>query len=241
VPLFNYERFIRDCVKSILGQSYPNFELIVVDDCSPDNGYEVVQEMAEKDPRMRVIQLAENGGYSHAKNEGIIISQGEFITCLDADDMFTEHSLRCRVRALLKHGADFVHANALNVYGGMTLKDAVTMQKRKRKTPVIHAQTVMLKREVHQQHGLYDDSLRSRGDKEMWVRLFGPKGRGKHLVKKIFISDDVAYYRLHKRSMMSKRKRQRKLQRRVKAAYAVAVAERRKNGITEKNTRFLKT
>ena len=240
VPLFNYRKFIGECIKSVLRQTYANFELIVVDDCSTDESLLVAKEAAGDDERVIIVPLSENGGYSKAKNEGICISSGELITCLDADDMFTAKSLAKRVAAFRENAeVDFVHANALNIKGLMTMEESDAMKKRKRQNPVIHAQTVMLKRFVHEQFGLYDENLRSRSDKEMWVRLFGPGCEGKHKIKKHYLNADVAYYRKHQRSMMAKRKRNKKLQRTVKAAYNVAVEERQKNGITTDNTRFL--
>ncbi len=115
VPLFNYETYIGDCIRSIQNQDYKNYELIVSDDYSTDNSYQVAKSF--ECGNIKVIRMGKNLGYSKAKNEAIIISQGELITCLDADDMFTRKSISCRVRALLDKGASFIHARAITVQG----------------------------------------------------------------------------------------------------------------------------
>jgi len=110
--------------------------------------------------------------------------------------------------------------------------------KAKRQNPRIHAQTVMLKREVHQKFGLYDENLRSRSDKEMWWRLFGKNDQCEFKVDKKFIKTDVAYYRWHNQSMMANRRKDPSLQKRLTAQLEAAYNMRQK-GITKENTRFL--
>ncbi len=237
VPLYNYENFIRFCLKSILNQKYPNIEIIVIDDCSTDNSLFVAKKF--ECSNLKVIQMKKNSGYSKAKNEGIIVSQGDLITCLDADDMFTKNSIGHRVKVLDRTGADFVHANAITVNGNMTLKQCYALKKFKRQTPKVHAQTVMLKREVHKQFGLYDEALRSRSDKEMWVRLFGWGCAGPHLVRKVFSKKDVAYYRRHDQSMMKMRARKPSYNKILTKKLMKAIKMRAKGNITKENTRFL--
>ncbi len=238
IPLFNYERYIGDCIRSIQNQDYKNFELIVSDDCSADSSYQVAKSF--ECANIKVIRMEANLGYSKAKNEAIIVSQGEFITCLDADDMFTRNSISCRVKAILDQGVAFMHARAVNVRGDITLQQCYDLvPPYKRETPKVHAQTVMLKRKVHRKFGLYDEGLRSRADKEMWIRLFGKNCAGKHLVSKGSIKNDVAYYRKHKQSMMSKRRKNKKLQMMLTNQLQMAIKMRAKQGITRINTRFL--
>ena len=85
VPVYKAEKYLHRCVDSILAQTFTDFELILVNDCSPDNCGAIFDEYAKKDNRVRVIHK-ENGGVSSARNLGLDNAQGEWITFVDADD-----------------------------------------------------------------------------------------------------------------------------------------------------------
>ena len=86
VPAYNVAKYLPACIRSILRQRYKDFELILVDDGSPDGSGEICDAFAKKDSRVRVIHQA-NGGVSRARNEGIRASRGEWICFIDADDI----------------------------------------------------------------------------------------------------------------------------------------------------------
>ena len=86
VPVYKVEQYLHECVDSILGQTYRDFELILVNDGSPDNCGAICDEYAEKDDRVRVIHQ-ENRGLSGARNTGIDAARGEYITFVDSDDL----------------------------------------------------------------------------------------------------------------------------------------------------------
>lgn len=86
VPVYKVEAFLRPCMDSILAQTFTDFELILVDDGSPDNCGAICDEYAAKDSRVRVIHQ-ENGGLSAARNAGIEAASGEYLTFVDSDDM----------------------------------------------------------------------------------------------------------------------------------------------------------
>ncbi len=85
VPVYNVERYLDRCIESIVGQTYKNLEIILVDDGSPDNCGTVCDEWAEKDARIKVFHK-ENGGLSDARNYGVSYSNGDYITFIDSDD-----------------------------------------------------------------------------------------------------------------------------------------------------------
>ena len=241
VPLFNYQNFIKDCVKSIINQDYDNYELFIVDDCSRDNSYRKAKQFENK--RITVIKLDKNSGYSRAKNEGIVRSKGQFIITLDADDMMTKKSISRRVEAILNHNVEFVYANAFHVVGNIRLKECYNGRdfkiEKSKDLYNIHAQTVLIKREVYKRFGLYDEKLRSRSDREMWWRLFGKSNLDTPKVSSYYLDKCVAYYRCHPHSMWRKRKRNKKLDEKVIRQSEEAYELRRKEGTTRKNTRFL--
>lgn len=90
IPLYNKAQSVKSTILSVLNQSYKNFELIIVNDGSTDKSLEVVSEI--KDERMRIYSIP-NGGVSNARNFGISVSVYEYITFLDADDLWYENAL----------------------------------------------------------------------------------------------------------------------------------------------------
>lgn len=110
LPMYNAQRYIQSCVRSVLNQTFRDFELICVDDCSTDETLRLVVELAQKDSRIKVVRLAKNsGGASEPRNTGIRMSRGKYIGFLDADDMYTPTALEEMVIAAEKFQADVVH------------------------------------------------------------------------------------------------------------------------------------
>ena len=85
VPVYKVEPYLHRCIDSVLNQTFTDFELILVDDGSPDNCGAICDEYAAKDPRVRVIHK-ENGGLSSARNAGIDIARGDYLSFVDSDD-----------------------------------------------------------------------------------------------------------------------------------------------------------
>ena len=85
IPVYNAKNYLVRCLQSIISQAYKNFEVILVDDGSTDNSYEICQDIANKDKRFIVVTQT-NSGASSARNRGIEIAKGEWITFIDADD-----------------------------------------------------------------------------------------------------------------------------------------------------------
>ncbi|MER6687428.1 glycosyltransferase family 2 protein, partial [Streptomyces olivaceoviridis] len=94
VPCFKVQGFLRECLDSVLGQSFGDFELIAVDDCSPDGCGAILDEYAERDPRVRVLHLPENVGLGRARNAGMPHATGDYLFFLDSDDTLTPGALR---------------------------------------------------------------------------------------------------------------------------------------------------
>jgi glycosyltransferase involved in cell wall biosynthesis len=243
VPLYNYRKYIGYCIQSIINQTYENLEIIIVDDCSTDNSYLKAKKFGKKDKRIRVLKLDKNYGYSKVKNEGIIISKGQYIVTVDADDMLTKNSIECRLNAMLKYNVDFVYANAFFVKGNISLKECYEKKNHIINKSLdlynIHAQTIMLNREIHKKFGLYDENLRSRSDREMWWRLFGKNKKDKIKIKNYYLDKTVAYYRYHRYSMWRKRKRKPLYDKYIIKQSEKAYEIRQKEGITRNNTIFL--
>ena len=99
VPVYNVEPYLRQCIDSILNQTYTDFELILVDDGSTDRCPEICDKYKEKDDRVRVLHKT-NGGLSDARNHGIDIANGDYITFIDSDDMVSKDYLEVLIQSL---------------------------------------------------------------------------------------------------------------------------------------------
>lgn len=90
IPSYNSEKYIGETLASVCAQTYPDFEVLVMNDCSQDRTAEIVGKYAHKDPRIHLINLPGNKGVSHARNQGVSMASGEWIAFLDSDDMWTK-------------------------------------------------------------------------------------------------------------------------------------------------------
>ena len=123
VPVYKVESYIRRCVDSILAQSYADFELILVDDGSPDGCGKICDEYAEKDSRIKVIHK-ENGGLSSARNAALDVvceeKRAEWITFIDSDDWVHPEYLERLISAANKSGAQVVLSDFIMTDGEAT-------------------------------------------------------------------------------------------------------------------------
>lgn len=111
VPVYNVEKYIGRCIESIQKQTLTDWELILVDDCSPDNSIEIIQEYAKKDNRIILKRHDVNHGPMIARRWGDAIASGEYITYCDGDDMLPDNALELLYNTALETGADIVSGN----------------------------------------------------------------------------------------------------------------------------------
>lgn len=108
MPAFNSERYICDAIASVRNQTFDEWELIVVDDCSTDSTYETVYEIAQEDPRIRVIRNETNRGAAASRNAGFGQCKGKYVALLDSDDLWEPEKLQKQIAYAEKSGADIV-------------------------------------------------------------------------------------------------------------------------------------
>ncbi len=112
IPAYNVEKFIGECVESVLAQTYTNIEIIVVDDGSSDSTADICERLSEKDGRIKVIR-GSRGGVSHARNTALDNATGEYIMSVDSDDIIEPDMIKIHYDKLISTGADVV-ASGLN-------------------------------------------------------------------------------------------------------------------------------
>lgn len=110
MPNYNGHRFVEQAIDSVLSQTYQNFELLIVDDCSKDDSLQLIKRKAQSDSRIRVIALEKNAGVANARNVGIREAKGKYIALLDNDDLWTADKLE-RQLAIAEKGADIVYCS----------------------------------------------------------------------------------------------------------------------------------
>lgn len=107
VPVYNVEKYLHRCVDSILTQTFSDFELILVDDGSPDNCGKICDEYVQKDKRIKVVHK-KNGGLSSARNAGMKVATGEYILFCDSDDFVHPQWCEFMLSAIEEHKNSFI-------------------------------------------------------------------------------------------------------------------------------------
>ena len=111
IPLYNAEKYFRECMRSVLSSTLKDIEIIVVNDGSTDNGPEIAKHFAEKDERIRMFSQ-ENSGLSAARNMGMKEARGDYLAFVDSDDWVEKGVLEAMYRVACTHKSDLVIANA---------------------------------------------------------------------------------------------------------------------------------
>ncbi|MRH42698.1 glycosyltransferase [Aquibacillus halophilus] len=122
VPIYKVEKYIHRCIESILHQTYSNLEIILIDDGSPDNCGEIVDQYAEQDDRIKVLHK-KNGGLSDARNHGMKLVTGEFTMFVDSDDWLETLMIERQVNYCVKYRADAVQSAFYYAYDDLLLYD----------------------------------------------------------------------------------------------------------------------
>lgn len=114
VPIYNVEKYLKKCIESIINQTYKNIEIILVDDGSPDKCGEICEEYSKKDNRIVVIHK-QNGGLSDARNKGIKVAKGKYITFVDSDDYVDYRYIELLYKAVKENNTKIAQCNIAKV------------------------------------------------------------------------------------------------------------------------------
>jgi len=197
IPLYNKEKEISQTLKSILSQTFTDFEVIIVNDGSTDNSLKVVESI--KDDRIRIINK-ENGGVSSARNRGVLEAKGDYIAFLDADDLWDNKYLLTMNKLI----NDFNNASIFSCQFGFVnnkhISPANGIHKKRgyidnyfleaNKAPLIHTSSVIIKKSCFEIIGLFNTQYRRGEDVDMWCRL---SENFKHVFEPTLLSYYVLY------------------------------------------------
>lgn len=203
IPAYNYGRYLPEAIGSVLAQTHPLLECIVVDDGSTDNTEAVVQR--ESDPRVRYVRKV-NGGLSSARNAGARAAQHDFVGFLDADDRwlpgFAERALQEFLRGGDALGAVATASFRIDSEGARVGASRFSFGKAGelgfrdfclRNRPL--ASSVIVRRAVFERCGEFDETLRSSEDRDYWLRLTAAGWRFR------FLDEPLAEIRRHTANM----------------------------------------
>lgn len=198
IPFYNAEDYLSDAIKSVLAQSYPYWELILVDDGSTDESLKIAQDFAKKDNRIRVISDRENKKLPYRLNQIIRNAQGDYIARMDADDIIATNRFEQQIEFLknnpnfdlvstgllsLKNNLDLVGYRIPCSSKHITLNDAVLGT-----TGIIHA-SIMAKKSWYFRN-LYNEKNRLAEDYELWLNAYL-----RNDLKVGFIEEPLYFYR----------------------------------------------
>ncbi|MEC3963977.1 glycosyltransferase family 2 protein [Flagellimonas halotolerans] len=203
-PSFNSEKYIAEAIRSVLQQTYSNWEMIVVDDCSSDSSVKIVEEFANQDRRIVLLQNKENLGAGPTRNKAIEFSTGQIIAFLDSDDIWLRDKLEKHVNFMLREDAAFSHTSYgfINETGKVINKtfhvsDFPIEYKDLLKRTEISCLTAMY--DVNKVGKMYMPDLRVKQDYALWLSI----------LKKGFVSmpldEELAFYRQRKNSNTNKK------------------------------------
>jgi len=117
IPVYNVEQYLRQCLDSVVHQTYDNLEIVCVNDGSPDNSIDILREYERKDQRVKVVDI-ENQGLSEARNVGTANCNGDFLLYIDSDDWIDLETVESSLRAVQEHDSDLVLWNYIKEYDG---------------------------------------------------------------------------------------------------------------------------
>lgn len=102
-PAYNVEKYIEQTINSVLNQTYKNWEMIIIEDCSKDNTFRLIQNLSKRDTRIKIYQNKRNSGVSFTRNRAIDIAQGKYIAFLDSDDLWDKEKLEKQIQFMEKN------------------------------------------------------------------------------------------------------------------------------------------
>ena len=204
-PSYNTAPFIGETIESVLAQTFPEWEMIIVDDASTDNSPQIIRQYAEKDPRIKPVFLKENKGQGPARNIATDLAQGKYLAFLDSDDIWHPEKLEKHLTFMQQTGAVFSHTSYgfIDEQGNKIFKDFHVSRK-----PVTYKD--LLKRNIigcltviydsSKLGKLYMPDIRRKQDYKLWLTI----------LKKGYLSQPLnevlSFYRIRKNSITSNKR-----------------------------------
>jgi glycosyltransferase involved in cell wall biosynthesis len=214
MPCFNHDKFVVQSAEAILGQSEPDLELIIVDDCSSDDSWEIIQAIAKLDSRVKTIRHTHNQGASRSRNDGLRVATGKFIGFCDADDIWEREKLSVQMgllQAKPEYQVTYCDTRIVDENGSPT-GQRFSQRFAQPKSPsgwlfpelirgnFINMQSVLLRKECVDRVGCFDEGINWVEDWWYWVKV------SQHY-QFLYSPEILAKYRVHSKSTNVMQKR----------------------------------
>lgn len=195
---YNAEKTIEQAISSVLNQTYPNFELLVVNDCSKDGTVELVRNIAAKDSRVRFISNAKNSGVSYTRKRGLEEAKGSWIAILDSDDAWAPEKLEKQIALqkrmnanLLFTGSAFMDSDGHSIDWYLHAPAEVTYRQLLKQN-VLSNSSALVRKELYAKHYAIGDGMHE--DFAIWLSILkeGKKAYG--------VDEPLLIYRIAKSS-----------------------------------------
>ncbi len=176
VPCYNCENFVEETINSILEQSYTDYEIILIDDCSKDNTFSIIKKYEESYENIRAYKNTRNIGVALTRNTGVDLAKHKYIAFLDADDIWHKDKLRIQMEYIVENKEVDMLATNYQLYDEKLLNkinDCVVPKKITYKTlmyeNVIGLSTTLIKKEVFDKFKMSNKYIHE--DYELWLKL----------------------------------------------------------------------
>lgn len=202
-PVYNCEKLIAETIKCVINQTYQNWEMLLVDDCSQDNSKKIIEKYAKKDKRIKYIKLEENSGAAVARNKALELSKGRFIAYLDSDDLWKKEKIEKQVKFMLANNYAFTCTDYEKISeDGSSLNKIIKIPEKVDynlflRNTIIQTVGVMVDTNLTGKEILIMPNIRRRQDAATWCQL----------LKKGFecyeVPENLSYYRVVTNSLSS--------------------------------------
>lgn len=206
LPVYNGEKYLALAIESILRQTYGDFELIIIDDCSTDKTNQIAKSYVRQDARVRVFKNRENKKLPRSLNAGFRMATGDLFTWTSDDNILKPEAIERMVCVFEENpDVDFVYADIIPIDENGDINKKVSYPNGEIEdiyvfNPILAC--FLYKREVHEALGGYNPKTFLYEDYDFWVRTYEKGFRMRHLKKKLY------YYRLHKDSLTVTKRRE---------------------------------
>ncbi len=203
VPVYNASKFIEETIRTVRQQTYCNWELLLIDDCSKDGSAKIIKEIEKKDKRIKLFQFKENQGAAVARNKGIELASGKYLCFLDADDLWEKKKLEKQIKFMNEKkcsfsftGYEFASENGIP-NGKKVYVPAKINYRQALKNTTIWTSTVMLDLSKLSKEDIYMPNVKRGQDTATWWKIL------KKIDYAYGLNEILSYYRRSNNTLSS--------------------------------------